>query len=239
MDLRGQRIVVIGGTSGIGLATAIAAAAEGADTTVVSRNQASVDRALKRLPGDAHGHAVDITDPAAVDALFDTIGDIDHLVYTAGDPLALMSVADLDIDRARAFFDVRYLGTLSAVRAATPHLRPGGSITLTTGAAKDRPAPGWSVAASVCGAIESLTRALAVELAPVRVNAVSPGVVRSPLWDTMSEQDRERFYRDQAASLPVGRVGETDDIAAAYLFFLAQPYTTGAVLTIDGGGVLV
>jgi NAD(P)-dependent dehydrogenase (short-subunit alcohol dehydrogenase family) len=237
-DLRGQRVVILGGTSGIGVATAKAAARHGAEVTVVSRQPASVERALTELPPGARGRTADLTDPALVGRLFDDLGDIDHLVFTAGEPLALMDVATLDLDKAREFFALRYFGALGAVRAAVPYLRPGGSITLTSGIAGRRPGPGWAVAASICGAVESLTRALAVELAPVRVNAVCPGVVRSPLWASMTPASREQLYRDTAASLPAGRVGEVDDIARAYLFCLTQPFATGSILTVDGGAAL-
>jgi NAD(P)-dependent dehydrogenase (short-subunit alcohol dehydrogenase family) len=238
MDLNGQRVVVLGGTSGIGLATARAAADRGAEVTVVSRNKASVDRALAELPSGSSGHAADLTSPELVTELFEDLGSIDHLVYTAGEPLAMMTLENLELDHARQFFDLRYFGALWAAHAAAPHLRPGGSITLTTGIAGRRPGPGWAVVASICGAIESLTRALAVELAPTRVNAVCPGVVRSPLWDSMSEASREQLYLDTAASIPAGRVGEPDDIARAYLYCLTQPFATGSILTVDGGTVL-
>jgi NAD(P)-dependent dehydrogenase (short-subunit alcohol dehydrogenase family) len=238
MDLHGQRVVIAGGTSGIGLATAQAAARYGAEVTVISRQQASIDRALKDLPAGTRGRAGDLTDPVMASGLFDDLGDIDHLVYTAGEPLALMNLADLDLDKAREFFALRYFGALWAVHAAVPHLSPGGSVTLTSGTAGRRPSPGWAVAASICGAVESLTRALAVELAPIRVNAVCPGVVRSPLWDSMTPDSREQLYRDNAAAIPAGRVGEVDDIAHAYLYCLTQPFATGSILTVDGGTVL-
>jgi NAD(P)-dependent dehydrogenase (short-subunit alcohol dehydrogenase family) len=238
MDLHQQRVVVLGGTSGIGFATAKAAACRGAQVTVVSRRPASVDRALADLPPGTHGRAADLTDPGQVRRLFQDLGSIDHLVFTAGEPLALMSLDTLDLKKARYFFTLRYFGALSAVHVALPHLRPGGSITLTTGIAGQRPGPGWAVTASICGAVESLTRALAVELAPIRVNAVSPGVVRSPLWASMTQASREQLYRDTAAAIPAGRVGEVDDVAQAYLYCLTQPFTTGSVLTVDGGAVL-
>jgi NAD(P)-dependent dehydrogenase (short-subunit alcohol dehydrogenase family) len=235
MDLQGQRVIILGGTSGIGLATAKAAIRSGAEVTVVSRQPATVDRALAELPPGASGRVADLTDPAMVCSLFSGLGDIDHLVFTAGEPLALMDMAALDLDKARDFFALRYFGALWAVHAAAPHLRAGGSITLTTGIAGRRPGRGWAVAASICGAVESLTWALAVELAPIRVNAVCPGVVRSPLWDSMSESDREQVYRDAAASIPAGRVGEVNDLAQAYLYCLTQPFATGSILTVDGG----
>ena len=235
MDLHGQRVVILGGTSGIGLATAKAAARCGAEVTVISRHRASVDRALAELPPGARGRAADLTDPAPAGALFDDLGDIDHLVFTAGEPLTQMDIAALDLDRVREFFALRYFGALWAVRAAAPHLRPGGSITLSTGITGRRPSPGWAVAASICGAVESLTRALAVELAPIRVNAVCPGVVRSPLWASMTPGGREQLYRDTAASIPAGQVG---DIAHAYLYCLTQPFATGSILTVDGAAAL-
>jgi len=238
VDLHGQRVVVLGGTSGIGLATAKAAAGRGAEVTVVSRRPASVEAALAGLPPGTSGRAADLTDADQMRRLLTGLGRIDHLVFTAGEPLALMSMDTLDLEQAREFFALRYFGALCAVREAIPHLRPGGSITLTTGIAAHRPGPGWAVAASICGAVESLTRALAVELAPIRVNAVSPGVVRSPLWASMTEESRDRLYRDTAASIPAGRVGEVDDIAQAYLFCLTQPFATGSILTVDGGAVL-
>ena len=209
-----------------------------AEVAVISRTSASVERALAELPPGTRGRAGDLTDPAVVCSLFGDLGDIDHLVFTAGEPLALTPLAALDLDQAREFFALRYFGALWAAHAAAPHLPPGGSITLTTGSAGRRPGPGWAVAASICGAVESLTRALAVELAPIRVNAVCPGVVRSPLWASMTQASREQVYRDTAASIPAGRVGEVDDIAHAYLYCLTQPFATGSILTVDGGTAL-
>lgn len=238
-DLHGQRVVVLGGTSGIGLATAALAAASGADVTVVSSRKASVERALAELPPGTAGHAVDLTDAASVQALFSDLSDIDHLVYTAGETLFISPLDALDLGAARRFFDLRYFGALAAAQAAAPHLRPGGSIILTTGSALARPRAGWSVAASVLGAVDALTRALAVELAPVRVNAVCPGVVRSPLWGSMSEDERDEFYRTVGSGLLTGRVGEVFDIARGYLSLITQPYATGSVLTLDGGGALI
>jgi NAD(P)-dependent dehydrogenase (short-subunit alcohol dehydrogenase family) len=238
MDIHGQRVVVLGGTSGNGLATAKAAACLGAQVTVVSRRQVSVDRALADLPPGTCGRAADLTDTDQVRRLFDDLDSIDHLVFTAGEPLLLMSLDTLDLDKAREFFTLRYFSALWAVHAAMPHLRPGGSITLTSGIVSQRPGPDLAVVASVCGAVESLTRALAVELAPIRVNAVCPGIVRSPLWDPMPQASRDQMYRDTAASIPAGRVGEVGDIAQAYLFCLTEPFATGTVLTIDGGFAL-
>jgi NAD(P)-dependent dehydrogenase (short-subunit alcohol dehydrogenase family) len=231
MNFSDQRVVVLGGSSGIGYATASAALARGAEVTLVSR---SPQQAAGRL--GVPGHAADLTDPSAVASALAAADPFDHLVHTAGEPLSLMPLADFDLGRAHDFFEVRYFGALSAVRAALPRLRPGGSITLSTGTAGDRPTPGWSVAASICGAVESLTRALAVELAPIRVNAVKPGVTRSPMWGEGEAVDQ--LYAETAKVTPLGRPGEVTDVAEAILYLMSQSYTTGTILPVEGGALL-
>jgi NAD(P)-dependent dehydrogenase (short-subunit alcohol dehydrogenase family) len=239
MLLQDQRVVIVGGTSGIGLAIARASIAAGATVSVASSRQSSVDAAVAHLGRSASGQPVDVQDTDAVGRFFDSLGDIDHLVYTAGEALSLMPISDLDLDRARGFFQTRYFGALNSVHGAVPHLRAGGSVTLTSGSAGERPGAGWALAASVCGAIASLTRALAVELAPIRVNAVAPGVVRSPLWAQMSDTARAEMYEAVGAALPVNRIGDVEDIGRAYLYCMTQGYGTGAVINVDGGALLV
>lgn len=239
MTLNGQRVVVLGGSSGIGLAVAQAAAKDGARVVVASSRPDSVKRALASLPPGAEGHAVDLLDRKAIATFFQEIGDVDHLVYTAGEALQLERLDELDIDQARAFFDLRYWGALTAAKAAQGRLRPGGSIVFTSGVAGARPLAGWSLGASICSAMEGLTRALAVELAPIRVNIVSPGVVRTPLWRDMEEAAQEALYASEAQRLPVGHVGEASEVAEGYLYLMRQTYVSGQVLAIDGGGLLV
>ncbi|GAA4263794.1 SDR family oxidoreductase [Dactylosporangium darangshiense] len=234
MNFDNQRVVVLGGTSGIGYATAEAASARGASVVVVSRSPERIAAAANRL--GVPGHVADLADSTAVASVLADLGRIDHVVYTAGEPLSLMPLVDFDLDRAHSFFELRYFGALAAVRAALPYLRPGGSITLTTGTAGDRPTPGWSVAASICGAVESLTRALAVELAPIRVNAVKPGVTRSPMWGAGEAADQ--LYTETAKAVPLGRPGEVTDVAEAMLYLMGQAYTTGTILPVEGGALL-
>jgi NAD(P)-dependent dehydrogenase (short-subunit alcohol dehydrogenase family) len=239
MTLNGQRIVILGGSSGIGLATAQAAAREGAAVVIVSSRQARIDEALAALPTKAEGHAVDLTDEAAIKALFANLGAFDHLVFTAGETLQLGPLAETDIVTARGFFDLRYWGAYMAAKYGSPNIRAGGSIVFTSGLAGARPHAGWSLGASICMAMEGLTRALAVELAPTRVNIVSPGIVRSPLWSSMTEAQRETLYRQTGEKLLVGHVGAVEEIAEAYLYLMRQSYGTGQVLRVDGGGGLV
>lgn len=236
--LEGTRVVVLGGTSGIGLATAKAATQKGATVVVASRDGDRVAAAVRAIGPNAKGEVANLGTDAEARALFDRIGPFDHLVYTAGESLTLGALETLDIDAAKKAFDVRIFGALAAVKHASPHIRKTGSIVLTHGIAGRRPMAGWSVGASICGAIEALTRALAVELSPVRVNAVSPGFVRTPLWSHIEEAAREAMYRDAGAKLLTKKVGEPEQIAEAFLFLLENEFTSGQTVIVDGGGVL-
>jgi NAD(P)-dependent dehydrogenase (short-subunit alcohol dehydrogenase family) len=239
MTLDGQRIVILGGSSGIGLATAQAAAKEGALLVIASSRKARVDEALATLPKGSEGHVIDLTDEGAVKGFFGGLGSIDHLVFTAGESLQLGPIAGTDIAQAKRFFDLRYWGAYTAAKYASATLRRSGSIVFTSGSAAIRPQAGWSLGTSICAAMEGLTRALAVELAPVRVNIVAPGFVRSPLWDNVPEAQREALYRQVGDKLLTGKVGEVDEIAEAYLFLMRETFATGQVLRVDGGAALV
>jgi len=236
--LNGKRIVILGGSSGIGRAVAEEAAKAGARVVIASSNQARVTEALARLK-NAEGHAVDLRSEPAVRALFERIGAHDHLVYTAGEELLIAPLAEIDLAKARAFFELRYWGALAAVKAARPYLAKEGSIVLTSGLAGRRPHPGFAIGASICGAMEALTRTLAVELAPIRVNIVTPGFVDTDLWSNVPAGARQQMFADAAAKLPVGRVGKAADIAEHYLGFMRGAYVTGQALVVDGGGALV
>jgi NAD(P)-dependent dehydrogenase (short-subunit alcohol dehydrogenase family) len=239
IGLQGKRVIILGGSSGIGLAVAEQATSQGANVVVVSSNSERVKKAIQTVGGDAEGQTVDLSDEQAVAAIFTKLGSFDHLIFTAGDSLHVHELAVTDLKQARRAFELRYWSALAAVKYGSPHIRKGGSIVLTTGVAGRRPHKGWVVAASVCGTIEALTRALAIELAPIRVNAVSPGVVRTNLWQNMSAADREHLYESVGDSLPVGRVGEAEDIAQAYLFLMQEGFSTGQTVVVDGGTVLV
>jgi NAD(P)-dependent dehydrogenase (short-subunit alcohol dehydrogenase family) len=234
-----KRIVVLGGSSGIGLAVAQQVVARGGRAIIASSNADRVKQAAATLDGKAEAHTLDLSNERDIQNFFQKIGDFDHLVFTAGDTLQLNELIATDLTKARHAFELRYWAVLAAVKYASPHIRKGGSIVLTTGIANERPLKGWTLAASVCGAIVSLTRALAVELAPIRVNAVSPGVVRTNLWQSMNADAREHLYESVGKSLPVGRVGEAHDLAQAYLFLMQEGFSTGQTIVVDGGTVLV
>ncbi|MBM9503304.1 SDR family oxidoreductase [Actinacidiphila acididurans] len=238
MALSGQRIVIIGGSSGMGLASARAVSAAGAAVTIASSDQARLKAALAGLPDSCDGAVVNTRNEADVAALFDRVGELDHVVYTAGDTVRPQPLADLPLDTARDLFEVRFWGAVAAVKHAARRVRPGGSIVLTSGTVAVRPAPGTALAAAGAAAVEGLTRGLAAELAPVRVNAVRPGAIRTPLWDPVPEPRRAELFATLADRTLTKSIGEADQIAAAHLYLMENRFVTGTVLTVDGGSIL-
>jgi len=235
MKLAGQHVLVIGGSSGIGLAVASAARGEGAEVTIASSNAEKLDKALARLGG---GTAVrlDVTEEDAVASFFADCGALDHIVFTAADWAQVdhTAFADLDLRAARGLFEVRFWGALAVAKQAATCIRPGGSITLTNGMAAHRPQKGLAVATAMAGAVEHLVSGLAVELAPIRVNGVCPGAIRTEAWDELPD-DFRRFQEARLAGQPLPRVGETSEAAEAYLYLMRGTYTTGQTLRVEGG----
>ena len=236
--LHGKKVVIVGGTSGIGFAVAEAALERGAKVVVASSQQASVDAALGRLGKGAEGSTLNVTDEGDVAGFFERLGGFDHLVFTAGDWAGMgggSSLAELDLSAAKAAFGVRFWGALAVVKHGYGKIAEGGSITLTDGMLAHRPRKGAPVSTAMLGAIEHLTRALAVDLAPVRVNAVCPGLVMTERSNSMPEALLQRF----TARLPLPRGGDPAEVAEAYLYLMRGGYTTGQVLKVDGGGSIV
>jgi NAD(P)-dependent dehydrogenase (short-subunit alcohol dehydrogenase family) len=238
MTLNGRTIVVIGGSSGMGLATARAAALDGAEVTIASSRQERIDAALSELPDGCVGAALDVRDETQVASVFERVGEFDHLVFTAGDAFTPRPLADLGLSDAHASLEVRFWGAVTVIKHAAPRIRPGGSIGLTTGTVGQRPIPGAALAAAGAGATEGLVRGLAVELAPVRVNAVRAGAFRTPLWDGVPEAQREAHFARLAQGTLTKTVGEPEQIAAAHIYLMQNQYVTGTVHTVDGGLLL-
>nr|WP_231645019.1 SDR family oxidoreductase [Sciscionella sp. SE31] len=181
---------------------------------------------------------VDATRESDIAALFERVGEFDHLVYTANGAPRPQPIAGVDIDQARRGLDVYLWGVVASVKHAVTRIRAGGTIALTSGMMAVRPTPGGALGAAGAAAIEGLVRGLAVELAPVRVNAVRPGTVRTPMYDAIPEAQREAMFAQLAEGTLTGRVSEPEQIAAAHLYLMGNPYVTGTVLAVDGGSVL-
>ena len=148
-------------------------------------------------------------------------------------------VLETEISAVRRFFEIRFWGAYASVKYGAPHIRPGGSIVLSSGGASQRPGPGWAAASSALGAMEALGRALAVELAPIRVNVVRPGMVRTEMWRAYPDAELKEMMRSTGKALLVGRIGESADVARTCVHLMEQEYATGTVITVDGGGLLV
>lgn len=234
MQFQNKKVVVVGGSSGIGYATAAMAKAEGAAVTIASRPGERLETAAKQLGVKAI--AADVTSDEAVESLFRATGPVDHVVVTAAvlrtAPIKQLSMAD-----ARATMECKFWGAWRVARAA--EIAPGGSLTIVSGFLSIRPRPGSAIVGAANGALESLAKGLAIDLAPVRVNAVSPGTIDTPIRAAMPEEARRTMLDKVAAGLPVKRVGVADDIARQIIAFMANGFATGAVAYIDGGGSIV
>ena len=238
MALTGQQVVVIGGSSGMGLATARAAARAGASVTIASSEKGRLDAALAELPDGCDGVVADTRDEEAVAALFVHVGRLDHLVYTAGDAVAPHPVAEVAARRGAPAAGRALLGHGRGGEARDPVPEPTGSISLTSGTVGVRPVPGFALGAAGVGAIEGLARGLAVELAPVRVNVVRAGAIRTPMWDAIPRQQRDGDVRrdGETDADRRDRRGGADRRDALYL--MENEFVTGTVITVDGGSVL-
>lgn len=234
MSLANSHILIVGGTKGIGRATTMAALAAGARVTVTGRSAASLDA----RPEGSAGVVLDFTDPTSVAALAEDIGAVHHLVLSASDSVAWGPFAEVSEDALRAAFDAKFWGYWRVIRALVPHLSATGSVTLVTGAAARAALPHTSGLAAVNGALEAMARVLAVELAPRRVNTVSPGMTATEAYAGLPEAARAGMFAATAAGLPTGRIGAPEDIAQAILLAASNPFLTGATLDVDGGAHL-
>ncbi len=235
MVMDGQTIVITGGGSGIGLATARAVVAQGAHVVIAGRTPEKLAQARAVLGPRARTHVLDALREEDVRAFFSDVGPFDHLVTAAGPQAGDVAFLDMDMAAVRERFDAKFWTQYHAVKHGAPLVRAGGSIVLFSGWMGRKPMLGVSTYAAIDGAIEALTKNLALELAPIRINAVNPGVIATPLWDSLPEEMRRGVLDGFAHSLPVGRVGTPEDVSKAVLFLMDNGFATGAIVDVDGG----
>ncbi|WP_207796591.1 SDR family oxidoreductase [Sphingomonas oleivorans] len=228
--LEGQSVVVVGGSTGIGWAIAELAAKAGARTFALSRSA--------NAPEGAEGMIADVTDAASMEAAFGRIGQIHHLAYTAWSRQGAPPLGTLTSDHLQQTFAAKLFGALHTVRLALPHLDPLASITLTSGQVSRKYGVGSVLKGSVNAALDSAGKHLAKELAPRRVNVISPGVTDTAQWGEAGSARRQEALERVSAALPVKRVATPKELASAYLFVMTNPFVTGAVVDVDGGGLL-
>ena len=235
-SLQGRCVVVVGRGGGIARAIALLARSEGARVVVAGR-----DAAVLAAGYDDDGitaETVDVTDDASISAFADRVGSVDHLVSTVS-ARARGKLADLDRDKLQLSFDTKVIGPTMLAKHFAPLLKEGGSIVLFSGVNAFKVNVGYLGVAITNGAVDFLTRSLAVELAPIRVNAVSPGVIDTGAWDSLGEDGKRDYFAHLSATNPAGRIGTVEDVAETVLFALTNTFLTGTTLKVDGGEPLI
>jgi NAD(P)-dependent dehydrogenase (short-subunit alcohol dehydrogenase family) len=232
-------VLVVGGSSGLGAETAKSFAAQGAHVAIASRSAVRLDSAATKSDRDI-GRKVttallDVTDDASVEAFFADAPEYDHVVVTAGET-PMGPARALPLSDAYAAMNSKFWGAYRVARAV--RIRQSGSLTLVSGFLSVRPRKTSVLQGAINAALEALGRGLALELASVRVNVVSPGLVATPLWSSLDETSREHMYQDAVARLPVGRVGRAEDVARAILCLASTGYATGSTVLVDGGAAI-
>ncbi|OAA63422.1 short chain dehydrogenase [Niveomyces insectorum RCEF 264] len=254
--LQDKHVLVIGGSAGIGLGVAEGALADGAWVTVASSTQARLDKAVNTLKAKygtsapVQGFLCNLTAmdvEARIDSLFKAAttasgaGPIDHVVFTAANSTAIGSLSDMTAESVLAGAQMRVVVPILLAKVAQRYLPKSNtsSLTFTAGQATENPPPGWALAVAYAGSVVTLTRALAVEMAPLRVNVVQPGLVRTDAWNMMPVEQREAFFAEVEKKLPVGAMGRPEDVAEAYLWLMKDRYVTGTSANSNGGALLI
>jgi NAD(P)-dependent dehydrogenase (short-subunit alcohol dehydrogenase family) len=232
-SLEGQAVLVIGRGSGLARAVTLAARDAGAKVVAAGRDRDALAAAYADEPGIST-ETVDLTDEASIAALGERLGSVDHVVSTAS-ARARGRVPDLDRDAIRLSFDTKVIGPLMLAKHLAPRISQGGSFVLFSGVAAAKIAVGTLGVAITNAAADTLARSLALELAPIRVNAISPGVIDTGAWDALGKQGKADYFADMSARNPVRRIGTADDIANGVLFAMTSPFLTGVTVHIDGG----
>jgi NAD(P)-dependent dehydrogenase (short-subunit alcohol dehydrogenase family) len=234
-----RRAVIIGGSSGIGFATAKLLFDEGWEVVIAARNPERLAAAHERIGAGVEARPVDMMDQNSVRRFVEAVGPFDDLVIP-GSSAVVGNFLETPMEDVQRYYDSKFWGTYRIVREAHRNLRPGGTITLFSGAAGQKASPGFAFGSALNAAMERLSDSLAIELAPLRVNTICPGIIDTPVWSEMvADEVKQAIFADMAARLPTKRVGTPGEVADAVLFVIRNAYVTGTVIRVDGGYVHV
>lgn len=238
MELTGQRVIIMGGSSGIGLATARMLVEAGAEVTITGRSRDKINTAVAQLGERAHGSVVDATSIPQLQTFFREYGAFEHLVIAVSGAAGAGAFRTLDLQDLRHGFEAKFWPQIAIAQISLETLQRDGSITFIAAGSSRKALPGTVGLAAINGALDAMIPTLAVELLPMRVNAVSPGVIATPWWDRVPEGFRNDFFAQSAASAPAGRVGQPEDVAQAIIFLIQNTFVTGSIIDCDGGARL-
>lgn len=230
--------IIFGGSSGIGESTAKKLAANGLRVIIVGRDQNRLEKARDRIDAKVEIASVDATDSSAVDKFFEQAGGFEHLVLSLSGGKGAGPFRTINLNDIRSGMEGKFFAQISVAQSALNHLKPGGSITFISAGSTRMALPGTIGLAAINGAIETIIPTLAKELAPIRVNAVSPGVIDTPWWDKMPKEAKDSVFEQTSKSLPVRRVGRPEDVSQAIAFLIETTFVTGTIIEVDGGAHL-
>jgi NAD(P)-dependent dehydrogenase (short-subunit alcohol dehydrogenase family) len=246
--LANKHVLIIGGSSGIGYAVAEASLSCSASVTISSSSVPRIESAIASLqssyPGsDIRGFPCDLSNPSLeqdITHLFENVGRVDHIVFTAGDPLSMIPLEDATLETIQRAGQVRFFAPLLVAKVGRKYLGEGPecSIIITTGSVAEQPRPNWSIVAAYASGLHGMVRNLALDLKPIRVNLVQPGALNTPLW-RMADEEKEEMFKVERERVPTGRVAGPEEVAEAYLWLMKDWNVTGTVATSDSGSHLV
>jgi NAD(P)-dependent dehydrogenase (short-subunit alcohol dehydrogenase family) len=234
--LQNQKIVVIGASQGMGFATAKLLASQGNEVIIASKTKEKIEQAAIEIGNKTIAKTLDFTDELSVKNFFEEVGSFDHLVLIGAGLPAWGTFTQFESKALKDAFDTKFFGYYYSAKHAIPQLRKDGSIVMVIGGAARKAIVGTSGVAAVNGAILAMGRTMTLELAPLRVNIVSPGLVDTPAYNWMDEEQKQAFFRQMGGQLPVGRVGKPEEVAHIIETILDNNYISGAVIDVDGGG---